>query len=73
MRKRLGDILREQGLLTEDELAAALEDQRITGERLGTTLVKLGYVLDTQVADALSEHLQLERWTFPGATSRLKL
>ena len=64
MRKRLGDILREQGLLTEDELAAALEDQRITGERLGTTLVKLGYVLDTQVADALSEHLQLERVDF---------
>lgn len=64
MRKRLGDILQEQGLLTEEELAMALEDQAITGDRLGKSLVRLGLVSDSQVADALSEHLKMERVDF---------
>lgn len=64
MRKRLGDILQEQGLLSDQELATALEDQNVTGDRLGQSLVRLGVVSDTQVADALSEHLKLERVDF---------
>ncbi|NMB02808.1 MAG: type II secretion system protein GspE, partial [Firmicutes bacterium] len=64
MRKRLGDILQDQGLLTDEQLAAALEDQARTGDRLGHSLVRLGLVSDTQVADALSEHLKLERVDF---------
>lgn len=64
MRKRLGDILQEKGLLTQEQLAAALEDQRTTGQRLGESLVKLGFVTADQVADALSEHLRIERVDF---------
>jgi type IV pilus assembly protein PilB len=61
VRKRLGDILQEQGLLTHEQLASALEEQKKTGERLGRTLVRLSLVTPSQAADALSEHLKIER------------
>lgn len=64
MRKRLGDILQERGLISQEELAAALEEQRRSGDRLGESLVKLGFVTADQVADALSEHLRIERVDF---------
>ena len=64
MRKRLGDILQEQGLITDNELATALEEQLRSGDRLGQALVKLGFVTPDQVADALSEHLNIERVDF---------
>lgn len=64
MRKRLGDILQERGLISQEELAAALEEQRRSGDRLGKSLVKLGFVTADQVADALSEHLRIERVDF---------
>jgi len=64
LRKRLGDILQEKGLISQAELAAALEEQRRTGDRLGESLVKLGFVTADQVADALSEHLRIERVDF---------
>lgn len=50
MRKRLGDILQERGLISQEELAAALEEQRRSGDRLGESLVKLGFVTADQVA-----------------------
>lgn len=64
MRKRLGDTLLDQGLLTEQELATALEEQKITGERLGNTLVRLDLLTESQVADALSTHLGIDRVDF---------
>ncbi len=64
MRKRLGDILQDQGLITEQQLASALEEQLNTGDRLGQALIKLGLVTPNQVADALSEHLGIERVDF---------
>jgi len=51
-RKRLGDILQDKGLLSDEELQKALEVQRQTGERLGEAVVKLGYVTPDQIADA---------------------
>lgn len=61
MRKRLGDILQDHGLITDQQLAVALEEQKVTGSRLGKTLVRLNLVTPSQVADALSEHLKIER------------
>lgn len=63
-RKRLGDILLGQGLLTEKQLAAALEMQLQSGEKLGEAIIKLGYVSAGKVADALSEHLRIPRVDF---------
>lgn len=64
MRKRLGDILQEHGLLSDQQLALALQEQKKTGERLGQTLLRLDFLTPGQVADALSEHLRIERVDF---------
>ncbi len=64
MRKRLGDILQIRGLLSDEQLATALAEQRKTGDRLGKALVKLGYVTADQMVDALSEHLNIPRADF---------
>lgn len=63
-RKRLGDILQDGGLITEEQLKEALEMQRRSGEKLGEALVKLRFVTPGQIADALSEHLGIERVDF---------
>ena len=55
--KSLGELLRERGLLSEDQLAAAIERQRKTGRRLGHVLVELGYVTPEGVLEALSLQL----------------
>lgn len=40
----LGQLLLEKGLITESQLNQALAKQRETGDRLGTTLFKLGFI-----------------------------
>ncbi len=61
IRKRLGDILLDQGLINEEQLADALDAQRRTGEKLGEAVVNLGYVSAEQIADTLSDHLRIPR------------
>lgn len=50
---RLGDILIEQGVITEQQLQESLRYQQETGARLGETLSELGYATSDQVAAAL--------------------
>ena len=40
-RKRLGEILIDKGVLSAEQLMAALQEQKRTGELLGETLVRL--------------------------------
>jgi hypothetical protein len=56
----LGRLLVEQGLLTEDELEHALEEQASTGRRLGETLVELGFVSHAALSHALTEQYGIE-------------
>src|SRR5437667_4877314 len=56
----LGRVLVEQGLLSEDELERALEEQASTGRRLGETLVELGFVSHAALSRALTERSGLE-------------
>ena len=51
--KRLGDMLIELGLLTNDQLKQALEFQAKEKDRLGTTLVKHNFITEHQLIDAL--------------------
>jgi len=51
---KIGDMLREQGLLTEDQLRQALDQQKKSGGRLGYHIVQLGFVTDEQVTTCLS-------------------
>src|SRR5690606_34228457 len=61
IRKRLGEMLLEEGLVTQEQLNEALEMQRRTGRRLGRVVVELGLVTEAQVADVLARHLNLKR------------
>ncbi|MFH1239171.1 MAG: ATPase, T2SS/T4P/T4SS family, partial [bacterium] len=56
-KKRLGEILREAGLISEDQLREALEVQQRTGERLGRILVKLGMIEEDKMMDYLGDQL----------------
>jgi type IV pilus assembly protein PilB len=61
-RRRIGEVLVEQGLLTPEQLEHALDAQRNTPpgtprRRLGAVVTALGLATETQVAEALAEHL----------------
>ena len=52
-RKRLGEILIDQGLIHEEHLIAALNEQKRTGELLGETLVRMGYATEDDIASTI--------------------
>jgi MSHA biogenesis protein MshE len=54
---RLGDVLVGQKLVTAEQLATALEQQKKSGRRLGRVLIELGFVSEEQIAQALSRQL----------------
>ncbi len=56
-RRPLGKILRERGILSEDQLRIALIEQKRSAEPLGKTLVRLGFVSEATLREALSENL----------------
>ncbi len=43
LRKRLGDLLVEEGIINEAQLDQALGAQRSGGRKLGDTLIDLGF------------------------------
>jgi hypothetical protein len=51
----LGEVLVGEGLLTESQLAAALEQQRATGQPLGAILVSSGMLSGPTIAMALAD------------------
>ena len=57
--RKLGELLLEQGLVTQGQLGDALQAQMIFGGRLGTNLVELGYLSEGQLATFLSTQLGL--------------
>ena len=54
---KLGQLLRNAGLITEEELQIALEQQKRTGERLGSILVSLGIIDEQSLLEALEYQL----------------
>ncbi len=57
MRKKLGECLIQAGLITDDDLQAALAEHKRTGERLGAVLVRLNLATERQIAKALAYQL----------------
>ncbi|WP_305042014.1 type IV-A pilus assembly ATPase PilB [Geoalkalibacter sp.] len=52
---RLGELLVRNKLITSDQLAKAVEDQKAGGGRLGASLIKLGFLHDGELAAFLSK------------------
>lgn len=59
-RIRLGDILVQKGLITEEQLMRTLKEQRLRGTKLGETLISLGYVSEKAIVDILCTQLHIE-------------
>ena len=57
---RLGDCLVQKGLLTEEQLNNALQEQKNKGLKLGETVVTLGYVEENDDIDVLCDQLGIE-------------
>ncbi len=58
-RKRLGDILTKSGLVTEDQIDWALEQQTQSGKRLGEVLVSAGYLTEDDISEARALQLDM--------------
>jgi serine/threonine protein kinase len=63
---RLGDMLIKEGILSEDRLYAGLGHQERTGEKLGAALVTLGFVTEEDIANTLSQQLNLPKICLDG-------
>jgi len=53
--KPLGVVLKEKGLITEEYIGYALQEQKITREKIGEILERLGFVTENDIVVALSE------------------
>ncbi|MGQ0522809.1 MAG: GspE/PulE family protein [Betaproteobacteria bacterium] len=51
---RLGDLLVQQGLISTDQLAIALAEQRRSNVPIGRLLVRLGFVTETAIRDIMA-------------------
>ena len=81
--KRLGDVLIDAGLITEDQLGHALKQQKETKRRLGDELIAEGVITEAGLIEALQMQLGVEfvdlsaidldpawcRRTWPGSTT----
>ncbi len=58
--KRLGDLLTEAGLITEEQLSSALASQRESHRRLGDELIARGVITETELIEALCQQLGID-------------
>lgn len=58
-RRKLGEILVGENLVTNEQLQEALAVQKETGELLGETLIRLGYVTERGIARAICKQFDL--------------
>ncbi len=62
VRKKLGEILVEGGLLTQKQLEEALPFQKRSHLKLGQFLVREGIVSESQIVELVSNQLRLEKY-----------
>jgi type IV pilus assembly protein PilB len=58
-RRRIGEILVNEGLITPDQLEDALKVQKKTGELLGSVLMDMGLVAESDIAKTMCIQYQL--------------
>ncbi|MEQ8954997.1 MAG: ATPase, T2SS/T4P/T4SS family, partial [Gammaproteobacteria bacterium] len=56
---RIGDLLVQSGVITEQQLDTALEKQREKGQKLGRILIDLGFVDEDRFLGLLGQQLQI--------------
>jgi type IV pilus assembly protein PilB len=58
--KRIGDLLIDKGILTQDQLSIALTEQKRSSDPLGKIIVQMGFATEAVIRDALGEALGQE-------------
>ncbi|NIO15734.1 MAG: type IV-A pilus assembly ATPase PilB [Deltaproteobacteria bacterium] len=56
---KIGEMLRKVDLITQEQLKSALEEQKKSKERLGTVLVKLGYISEEEFLAFLGQQFNI--------------
>lgn len=59
-KKRIGDILVEEGILTEEQLEEALKAAKAESKKIGEAITDLGFASEQDIAEALSSQLGFE-------------
>jgi type II secretory ATPase GspE/PulE/Tfp pilus assembly ATPase PilB-like protein len=59
-KKRIGDLLKDEGIISDKEIGLALLEQRATKERVGDILIRLGLVTQTELAQAIAKQFSIE-------------
>lgn len=62
IKKRLGEMLVDDGLITDDRLKQALVEQKKAGLKLGQYLTRMGIVSEQQIIDLLSRQLNIPKY-----------
>ncbi|HET7585163.1 MAG TPA: ATPase, T2SS/T4P/T4SS family [Gemmatimonadaceae bacterium] len=57
--ERIGELLIREGLITREALDRALQEQKITGMRVGYNLVKLGFVDEIELTRMLARQFRM--------------
>ena len=58
-RVRLGELLRDKKLISEEQLAEALAEQQRTGRKLGRVLVDIGAIAEADLHHCLADYLDI--------------
>ena len=58
-KRRLGELLQAEGLVTEEQVKIALVEQRKESLFLSEALIRLGYVTDQSIASIIAQQFNL--------------
>ena len=56
---RIGDLLVREGLITQEQLAAALTDAESVNTRIGYSLIKLGFIAESELTRMLARQYRV--------------
>ncbi len=72
-RKRLGEILVDDGLITDEQVGQALSGMKGSGLKLGEFLIQNGIVSENAILNAIASQLNLKKYTPSDYTINQKL
>lgn len=60
-RKRLGEILVDQGFMTDAQIQECLDEQKRTGKQIGKLFIEKGYIDEQKLLDVISAQIDVQR------------
>lgn len=60
-RKRLGEILVDQGFMTESQIQECLDEQKRSGKQIGKLFIEKGFIDEQKLLDVISAQIDVQR------------